>query len=39
LTYHFGLKPWDVDRLSLVEFDAYCSEVDSIEKERGSRNG
>ena len=28
MTLHFGLKPWDVGRLTLAQFDAYAAQID-----------
>lgn len=28
LAFYFGLHPWDVDRLTLQEFDKYCTWID-----------
>lgn len=33
LTYHFGLRPWEIDRLTLDEFEAYCRAVRELEKQ------
>lgn len=33
LTYHFGLMPWDIDRLLVSHFHAYCAAVDKLDRE------
>jgi hypothetical protein len=38
LAYHFGMKPWDVDRLTVAEFDLFCRAVAEIERE-AAKNG
>lgn len=30
LSYHFGLHPWDVGRLSLVEMNAYLEALEAL---------
>ena len=31
---HFGIKPWEIDRLAVVEFELLCKQADQIESER-----
>ena len=30
LAYHFGIKPWEIDRLSIHEFYALCDACESL---------
>lgn len=32
LARHFGIKPWEIDRLTVEEFIAFCDAVDHIEQ-------
>jgi hypothetical protein len=36
LAYHFGLHPWDVDRLTWWQFDAFCDAADEIARQASS---
>lgn len=33
LAYHFGIHPWDVDRLTYGEVDAFLSALADLNKE------
>lgn len=33
-SYHFGIQPWDVDRLTYGEIDVYVSALTDLNKER-----
>lgn len=33
LSKHFGLHPWDVDRLTYHDFEVYCSVVDEMNRQ------
>lgn len=30
LSYHFGLRPWDVDRLSMDELNEYLVQIPKV---------
>lgn len=32
MTYHFGLRPWEIDRLTVVQFDGYAAAVDNLNR-------
>ena len=34
LSFHFGIHPWDLDRLSPFELDAYIGALDDINEGR-----
>lgn len=33
LAYHFGLKPWELDRLRWWEFSAFCTAIDDMARQ------
>ena len=33
LAYHFGVRPWEIDLLTVDEFDHLCAAVDQIAEE------
>ena len=38
LSHHFGIHPWDVDRLTYGELDAYLDELAAIAKRAQNAN-
>lgn len=39
MAMHYGLKPWDVDRLILPEFDAFLTDAEYLVKNGGAGDG
>jgi len=35
LSHYFGLKPWDVGRLTVVEFETYVAQADHWQTQAG----
>jgi len=34
LAFHFGIRPWEIDRLTIDEFYAFCDAADELAKEK-----
>jgi len=34
MAFHFGIRPWEIDRLSMSEFYGFCDAVDELAKEK-----
>jgi hypothetical protein len=33
LAHHFGIRPWEIERLSYADFTSLCAALDAIGKE------
>lgn len=33
LAYHFGIRPWEIDNLSIDEFYAFCDACDYLNEQ------
>lgn len=34
LAYHFGIRPWEIEKLTWAEFELFCAEVDQLNKQQ-----
>jgi hypothetical protein len=32
LAYHFGIRPWEIDKLTWAEFEQFCQAADELNK-------
>lgn len=33
MAYHYGFAPWDIDRLTLLDFEVYKAGLDEMERQ------